>query len=103
MEFKGAEPALDNILKIKEITEKVHMQFSDSLEIEAAVQCFIATRFYFELELMPTKYSEYHQGTRYIYCHLTSKSASRQELLQQLKDSSARFLLNSRPATKRIN
>jgi hypothetical protein len=103
VEFEGAEPALDDVSKMEEITEKVRMQLGDSLEVEAAAQCLTATRFYFELESIPTKYGEYHQGAGYIYCRLPCKSASRQELMRQLKDGSARFLLDGRPATKRLD
>ena len=40
--------------------EKVYMQLSDSLEIKVAAQCLTATRFYFELESIPIKYSKYY-------------------------------------------
>jgi hypothetical protein len=103
VEFKGAELALDDVLKMEEITEKVRMQLGNSLKVEAAAQCLTATRFYFELESIPTKYGEYHQGVGYIYCRLPCKSASRQELMRQLKDGSARFLLDGWPATKRLD
>ena len=40
--------------------EKVRMQLGDSLEIKAVVQYLIAIRFYFKLELIPTKYGKYY-------------------------------------------
>jgi hypothetical protein len=60
MEFKGAELALNDVLRMEEIMEKVYMQLGNLLKIEVAVQCLTATRFYFKLESIPIKYGEYY-------------------------------------------
>jgi hypothetical protein len=101
VEFEGAEPALDDISKMEEIAARVRIQLRDAPEIEAAAQCLTATRFYFELESIPIKSNDNYQGAGYIYCRLPSKSPSFKELLQQLKCSSARFLLDGQPITSK--
>ncbi|OCK74562.1 FabD/lysophospholipase-like protein [Lepidopterella palustris CBS 459.81] len=102
-EFEGAEPALDNVSRMEEVAAKVRMQLTDAPEIEAAAQCLTATRFFFELESMPIKYGDHYEGAGYIYCRLPCKSVPFQDLLQQLKDSSARFLLDGHPITTRLD
>ena len=98
IQFKGAEPRLDDVDCIGELQEMVRSDTQLDKNINAAARRLIASRFYFELDGRPERRGKQFTGTGKIRCviqdgHLASSDLKK--LVKKLQDSQARLVVDS--------
>jgi hypothetical protein len=102
IDFDKIEPNLDQVSQIPQMAEKAQEQFLTSKDIDILAHHFIAAHFHFELETVPERVRNQYSGAGYILCDLKRSHPAYEALLSRLSKGSARFYLNNRLISGRI-
>ncbi|TGO90888.1 hypothetical protein BPOR_0047g00110 [Botrytis porri] len=97
IEFDHPEPELDDTTRIQEVKEHARSTICESKELDHLARCVIAELFLFELNDVPRKERGRYVCHGRIICRLRAHVPAFKALLEQLKKSSAVFLVQGHP------
>jgi len=97
LEFNNNQPALDEAHRMPELKLLTRKLYSASAEIEEVVGSLIARFFYFELVAIPKYSMGQLECSGVIRCRLEGGSPPLQQLICQLRNQAAEFLIKGRP------